>query len=137
MGAGGDLGPILPLPPAPQPVAPTDGARQLYRSSRTRVRFMWAPPEPAEAYVLTVARDRGFLDRVAIESAAAPEFTLGNLRAGRYYWRVHGVRAGLDGPESPTRELTIVQDRRPPPLTVTFPARTIERDGGQRIDDPE
>jgi hypothetical protein len=126
--AGGAFGPVLPLPPAPQPIAPQNGARQLYRSSRTRVQFQWAAPEPAEGYVLTVARDPAFLDQVASESAAEPAFTLGNLRAGRYYWRVRGVRAGLDGPESPTREFAIIQDRRPPALTVSFPDRIIDRE---------
>ncbi|HEU4402059.1 MAG TPA: hypothetical protein VFT43_08130 [Candidatus Polarisedimenticolia bacterium] len=123
--AEGTFGPVLPLPPAPAPVAPQDGARQLYRSSRTRVEFRWSAPAPEEGYVLTVARDRGFLDQVASESAGGPVFTLGNLRAGRYYWRVRAVRAGLEGPESATREFVIVQDRRPPPLAVTFPGHSV------------
>ncbi len=123
----GVFGPALPLPPAPKPMVPQDDARQFYRSTRARTEFRWEASEQADGYVLTVARDPGFLDLVASESAVEPGFTLGNLRAGHYYWRVRAVLAGLEGPESETRGFVIVHQRKPPSLTVEFPDSVVRQ----------
>ena len=127
IGPQGLIGPVLLLPPAPEPIAPPPGSSQLYPSSRARVAFRWSAPEGADGWRLAVARDLGFRDLVADERVAEPAFTLGNLRAGRYYWRVRSVRGELEGPDGPIRDFTLHQDRRPPALTVNFPAGVAHR----------
>jgi Glucodextranase, domain B len=119
--AQGVAGTVVPLPPAPEPLAPPQGWRQRYHTTRTRVGFRWSAGGSATGYRLNVARDPGFEDLVVSERIATPDFTLGNLRAGRYYWRVRCVRGDLEGSDSPTRDFVIVQDTKPPDLTVNFP----------------
>ena len=125
--ASGSLGPSRELPPPPAPRSPENGARLDFRTSRSRLRFAWESALPGDGYVLTVARDAGFSDVVDSEDLSSPEFMLGNLRAGTYYWRVSTRRAGLEGPSSAAREFRIARDVKEPGLSVTFPSRVVSQ----------
>jgi hypothetical protein len=123
----GLIGPVLPLPPAPRSIEPAPGSSQSHHSSRARVAFRWSAPEGTDGWRIAVARDPGFKDVVADERVAEPAFTLGNLRAGRYYWRVRSLHGDLEGPDGATRDFILRQDRRPPELSVSFPEGVVLR----------
>ena len=59
------------------------------------------------------------------ELVPKPEFILGNLQAGTYYWRVSTRRGDLEGPSSPTWQVRIARDLREPDLRVEFPDRVV------------
>jgi len=119
--AQGRPGSLVPLPPVPALRRPAPDSHQRYRSTRTRVTFEWTSPEGSDAYRLTVARDAEFRNVLHRERVTGTTFTLGNLKAGHYYWRVRGLRDELEGADSPTRRFRVVEDRRPPKLEVIFP----------------
>jgi glucodextranase-like protein len=121
----GSLGPSRELPPPPVLRAPESGARLDFRTSRSRIRFVWDGAVAPDGYVLKLARDPAFRDVVDSEVLSSPEFLLGNLRAGTYYWRVSTRRADLEGPSSPAREFRIARDVREPSLSVSFPGRVV------------
>jgi mannose-6-phosphate isomerase-like protein (cupin superfamily) len=123
----GVLGPVVPLPPAPESIAPADASRVVCRSSRARVAFRWSAPEKTSGYLLNVARDPGFRDLVVSERLTEPALTLGDLRPGQYYWRVRSLQGDLSGPDGVTREFSIVQDRKPPLLSVNFANGLVRR----------
>jgi Glucodextranase, domain B len=125
--AQGAIGPIVALPPAPEPDAPAPAARQRFHSSRARIEFRWSLPAGTDAAVITVARDAALRDVIAEERVAGTAYTLGNLRPGRYHWRVRSLRGDLEGGASAVRDFTLVQDRRPPALTVAFPQGSVDR----------
>ena len=121
----GSLGAPREIPPPPVLVEPPDGVRLAYRASRSRMRFAWQGSAENEAYLVSVARDPGFRDIVSSELVPGPEFILGNLKAGTYFWRVSTRRGDLEGPCSPAREFRIARDLREPDLRVDFPDRVV------------
>lgn len=122
----GTPGPIVTLPPPPALVSPEDDARLTVRSTRARMLFAWESARETDGYRLIVARDARFLDVVNSEDLAKPEFTLGNLRGGTYYWRVSSRRGDLEGMPSAPRRFRIDRDLEEPELSVVFPGRVVE-----------
>jgi hypothetical protein len=121
----GSLGPSRELPPPPVMRSPEDGARHDFRTSRSRMRFAWDAGASGDGYVLKLSRDPAFRDVVDSEVLSSPEFLLGNLRAGTYYWRVSTRRADLEGPPGRAREFRIARDVSEPGLSVRFPGRVV------------
>ena len=121
----GSIGAPREIPPPPVLVEPQNGARLASRPSRSRIHFAWQGPGENDVYALAVARDPGFHDIVSSELVPRPEFILGNLQAGTYYWRVSTRRGDLEGPCSPTWQVRIARDLREPDLRVDFPARVV------------
>ncbi|PYT10883.1 MAG: hypothetical protein DMF51_17060 [Acidobacteria bacterium] len=113
------------LPPPPELVEPQNGVRLASRPSRSRIHFVWRSPGENDVYLLAVARDPGSRDLVCSELVPKPEFILGNLQAGTYYWRVSTRHGDLEGPCSPTWQVRIARDLREPDLRVDFPARAV------------
>jgi glucodextranase-like protein len=123
--SSGSLGAPREIPPPPELVEPQNGVRLASRASRSRIHFAWRGAGENDAYLLAVARDPGFHDIVTSESVPKPEFILGNLQAGTYYWRVSTRRGDLEGPSTHAWEVRIARDLREPDLRVDFPARVV------------
>jgi hypothetical protein len=105
---------------------PSDGAAFPYRSAPPRIRFGWTTREQDSDFRLTIATDPDFEDLVYEALTDDTEFVHGYLTAGRYYWRVHGVREGAAGAPSTTRSLLVSVDNEPPALLVQFPETTVD-----------
>jgi hypothetical protein len=125
MSEGGRLvGPVA-LPGAPSPQSPAGGAVLPYRMVPPRTVFSWLPARGSDGHRIEIARDPEFEDPVHDTRLSATEFTHGNLRAGRYYWRVRGVRGWAEGQASPPRRVELIQDAEPPALEVGFPQEAV------------
>jgi hypothetical protein len=112
--------------PAPVDLtSPMDSTLYTYRSLLPKVRFGWNPREEVQEYRLILARDPDFQDIVYEDRLKRKTFAHGNLKQGTFYWRVNGIKNGLDGAFSETRSFHIVQDAEPPGLHVIFPPGTV------------
>ena len=121
----GSLGAPREIPPPPVLLEPEQGARLTFRASRSRMHFAWSGAGENDLYALAVARDPEFRDVVDSELLLTPEFILGNLRAGTYYWRVGTRRGDLEGPYGAARQFRITRELREPSLEVAFPGRVV------------
>lgn len=115
------------LPPAPQPVQPTEKFEVSIDATRT-LSLAWEPVAGAPRYALQVARNRLFVDNVIdVDARAKTSASLGLRGPGSFLWRVAAVsREGLQGPWSAPRSFRVVAarnpggegDRIPPPLEI-------------------
>lgn len=116
-------------PQSPQPIqapvslaAPSAGAVSFYRDFPPEITFAWSSQEKAARYHLQIARENSFRERVLDEITGRTAFLYGNLKAGRYVWRVASIDAeGVKGQWSAAREVEVVRKRTPPPLIVASP----------------
>lgn len=106
-GAGTRIGPVEGL--GTELAAPAAGARLFIKSRRQDVLFSWSPVGGAEAYVLELGRDAGFVSVVA--SIRTTETHLGRtgLPSGTYYWRVR-TATPLAEQVSEERQLVLMDD---------------------------
>ncbi len=111
---------------APHLTAPRDGVTRYFGSVTASVDFSWSPQGAADAYRLTIARDRELAEIVHEADLKAAEFRHENLPDGEYFWRVTSVSGGVAGRESPARALRLVRDAEPPTLDVALPANVAE-----------
>ncbi len=102
-------------PEPPFPSAPRNDGK----ASGDAVELRWSAAAEAASYRVQLARDRGFKDLVADESAvAATEFRVGGLAPGDYFWRVASVRPDRDqGPFGDPQRFT----QKPLPPTPEAP----------------
>lgn len=119
---------VAELPPAPVVVAPATAARIGFRGLRPSIDFRWRPVSAADGYRVTIAADPKFERLISSAPTDSPRFTHANLGAGRYYWRVTTLRDGRQSRYSDTRTLWVVEDRRPPGLTVQAPDKVVTAD---------
>lgn len=116
-------------PQSPQPIAPpvtlaspSEGAVFFYRDFPPEVAFAWSPREKAARYHLQIAREVSFRERVLDEITGRTAFLYGNLKAGRYVWRVASIDAdGVRGQWSEARAVEVVRKQTPPALLVAYP----------------
>jgi hypothetical protein len=104
---------------APAPLHPRRSERRTYREFPPNIVFQWRPVERADEYRLVIARDPGFRQVVVDERLSEPSYSIGSLAHGEYWWTVSSIDAGVDGPPSAPTNLSMVEDRRPPELSVT------------------
>lgn len=121
---GKALGPVA-LPSQPIPKWPRDRSVSYYRKLPPKIVFSWKPAEPVAAYRFMLARDPEFRQLVVDERLKRTTFTHGNLKKGRYYWRVHALVDDVEGTPSAPRQLRMVQDRTPPVLRLQTPPKVI------------
>ncbi len=121
------LGPV-PLPSQPVPKLPLNGNVTYYRELPPKIAFSWEPSQPVEGYRFVLARDRDFLDIIVNERLTRPTFTHGNLKNGRYYWRVRALVGQMEGGPGELRQLHMVQDRTPPVLRLQLPPKVVRQD---------
>lgn len=104
--------------------APSFGAVSFYRDFPPEITFAWSPQEKARRYHLQIAREPSFRERVLDEITGRTAFLYGNLKAGKYAWRVASIDAeGVKGPWSEVREIEVVRKRTPPLLLLGYPKK--------------
>jgi hypothetical protein len=69
-----------------------------------------------------LASDPSFYKTLVEEKVYTNSFSLGNLKAGDYFWRVSSLTGKDVDIYSSTRVITVRQDTAPPILSVDFPA---------------
>lgn len=122
---------VVPEMPPSEPAAipdsialrkPSPDSVYYYREFPKQIDFEWDKGSAGERYHFQISRDPLFRDRLVDEVTDQPAFTFGNLRDGRFYWRVSLLTAkGLEGTPSEVRAIRSVQDTTPPELTVASP----------------
>lgn len=118
----------LSLPSAPIPKAPHANRVTYYRDVPPKIAFSWEPSGLVDGYRFLVARDPEFRQLLVDEQTTRTRFKHGNLKQGRYYWRVHALVDQLEGMPSETRQLSVIQDRKPPVLRLQPPPKVVRRD---------
>jgi len=113
------------LPGPPALISPVDGQEYVYRSVPPPIEFEWAADPLVSDFRLVIARDSEFSDVVHEETLSEPRYVHGNLTAGRYYWRVNGLREEAEGPDGKVGSFTVSLDGQPPELHVRFPEGTV------------
>ncbi len=111
-------------PKAPAPAAPADGDKYYYRELPPRVTFSWAPQDQTRQFHFNLARDPAFSEPVVSTALTATAYSHGNLKPGKYYWRVSSFNQLMESRAGPTRSFELVRDTDPPSLTVEFPPPT-------------
>lgn len=118
----------LSLPAAPILKAPHDSRVAYYRDLPPKIVFSWKPSGVVDGYRFMLARDPEFRDLVVDEELDSARFKHGNLKKGRYYWRVHALADKLEGRPSEIRQLSLMQDRKPPVLRLQPPPKVVHSD---------
>ena len=97
-------------------------ARQTvyYQDLAPMVKFDWQKVSQAKDYRLLIATDPGFLNITIDVLTSNSHFSYGNLREGKYYWRVFAKQGSQYGDLGDTRQLALVRDLKPPVLKVKF-----------------
>lgn len=114
---GVPVGSALRLPAPPR--LETENARYRYRLLPPRVTFAWKGSAPG--YRFQLSPDERFRRCLVDEKVAAPRFATGKLDSGSYFWRVSGLRDGLEGGFSRTGRCRLEQVLKAPQLKVQFP----------------
>lgn len=112
------VGPVLPLPAAPQLLGPQP-ALYRYRLLPPPVRLAWAGA-PGE-YRVQIAKTPRFERPLMDEKIVATEYRTAKLDQGSYYWRVCRLEEGREGAFSSTGRCQLQQLLTPPGLAVQFP----------------
>lgn len=115
--SGAAVGEAVPLPPAPR--LKTEQAHYRYRLLPPRVTFAWSGA--SKGYRFQLARDERFSRCLLDEKVTEPRFVTGKLDSGSYFWRVSGVRDGLEGGFSRVGRCRLEQNLKEPVLKVNFP----------------
>ncbi len=119
-------------PKAPLPTAPGDASVYYYRDLAPQVQFRWDTKEKTERFHFSLARDPAFGNIVISTTLAEKHYTHGNLKPGKYYWRVSGLTSLAESPPSAARAFELVRDTDPPLLSVEFPP-AITTESKQRV----
>jgi hypothetical protein len=119
--ASGLIGGAVPIPDPPRPLAPANGHVRTFGSVAPRVEFRWEEREGIDSYYFVLSRDREFSDVVYDGALSRNRFVHGDLRGGRYYWRVTAISERVESLPSPVRSMRLVQDLEPPELQVALP----------------
>lgn len=102
--------------------APSAGEVSFYRDFPPEITFAWSPQEKAVRYHLQIARENSFRERVLDEITGRTAFLYGNLKEGRYVWRVASIDTeGIKGQWSEARGVEVVRKQTPPLLLVASP----------------
>ncbi len=108
---------------APSLVSPSDDATYTFQRKIPRVDLKWAQVERAAEYRIVLSNDPQFKRVFADEKVKGTSFTVTNLPAGTYYWRVRAKDGeGFMGAYSATRSMKAVYDDAPPELAILSPA---------------
>ena len=108
-------------PKAPRAAAPAEASVYYYRDLPPQVRFHWQAKDNTERFHFDLARDPAFSDVLVSTTLGVNHYTHGNLKPGKYYWRVSALTPLAESPPSATRDFELVRDLDPPLLSVEFP----------------
>ncbi len=114
-----------PLPEEVRLIAPANNKLSYYRDIPDRIDFSWEDTG-ARQYRLIISRDPQQKIILLDERIDQTHFSHDNLTQGEYYWRVSGIdEDGSEGKSPSQRKIRIIQDYRPPALSVDFPDENI------------
>lgn len=118
-----DEAPGLPeyLADAVYPVSPDNMSSFYYRDLPPEIHFKWNLQNNVDEYEFVLARDKAFKDIVTEQQVSRSFFKHGNLRHGKYFWRVRSLDRDKDALFSETREIRVVRDTKPPVMKVNLP----------------
>ncbi len=119
---------LSPPPDPPLLLAPSEGAKYLFRDIPPVVAFEWESRENIDDYHFVLAMDPLFEEIVHEEVIRDKRFSHGNLRRGDYFWRVSSLSTDQEGPFTAARGFELIQDLDPPVLEVTYPELPITGD---------
>jgi hypothetical protein len=100
---------------------PADEKTFLYSKLPPAIAFSWRKSPAADGYFLEISKSPQFEGNVLEAPTLENNFTLGNLQAGSYYWRVSSLAGRDDEIFSDSRTVHVQKDTIPPNLTVDFP----------------
>ncbi len=109
------------LPGQATPLEPVPGTVFSYRSLPPRVELEWQRQPGITRYHLLLAEDEQFTRVLVDRVLDTTGFRHGNLREGRYFWKVSAISPLGEGRFSPVRRFELQQDQEPPALEVRFP----------------
>jgi mannose-6-phosphate isomerase-like protein (cupin superfamily) len=123
--------PLVYLRPPPRPpllTSPADQEIFSYREIPPRVAFLWQDSSGAKNYHFVLAKDAGFREIVYEKTVSGNTLAHGNLKPGKYYWRVSSANQDSAGGFGLSRNLQLIQDSQPPALKVDYPDTGQEGD---------
>jgi hypothetical protein len=115
----------VPLPATPSPLTPREGESFSFRANPPRIELTWSASDNTAEFRVQIASDPEFTQVVYTGRVREPRFVHGSLAAGRYAWRVAGVRDGIEGRPSAGVGFVVAQAQKAPELTVDFPAGVV------------
>jgi hypothetical protein len=107
-------------------VGPAPGKVFDFRNVSPEVDFEWTAGPSFSGYRVLIARDDRFGEVIYDEVLSGSRMTHGNLETGTYYWRVYGIKDGLEVTVQDTRVFHLTRSVDPPPLTVWFPSKVVK-----------
>ena len=124
LGPGEKLGEVRSLPETPKTLSPADGESYFSRELPPKIHFSWHAEEGGETR-FQLARDGAFMDILVDDRTDDGHFTHGNLREGRYYWRLSRVEGYYESDYSQPLSFRVIRDRKGPLLNVSFPGGSL------------
>ncbi len=122
-----DSEPGLPeyLPDIVTLVSPFNSSIFYYRDLPPKINFKWKLQSNVDDYQFVLSRDRHFKDIVSDIKLKNTYFKHGNLRDGRYFWRVRSRENRKESVFSEPREIRVVKDVKPPVMEVDMPPSVL------------
>lgn len=108
-------------------VSPYNDSVFYYRDLPPKISFKWKLQGNVDDYQFILSRDRHFKDIVSDITLKNSYFKHGNLRNGRYYWRVRSREYGIESVFSEPREIRVVRDIKPPQVDVNMPPSVFNK----------
>ena len=115
------------IPDAVFPVSPEDKSVFYYRNLPPEIHFKWNLQSQVDEYEFVLATDSEFRDIVTKQNIKRTFFKHGNLREGRYFWRVRTNDELKDTIFSEPREIRVVKDIKPPKTRVKMPPANFSK----------
>ena len=122
--------PVYLTPPPGPPVlrSPAEGKIFTFRDVPPVVSFEWNGSMEVTRYHYIIAADSDFESVVHEGRFGNTRFSHGNLKPGDYFWKVSSISGDQEGRFSDTGHFTLIQDLKPPSLTVDYPDNPVSSD---------
>jgi len=107
-------------------VSPFNSSVFYYRDLPPKINFKWKLQSNVDDYQFVLSRDRHFKDIVSDIKLKNTYFKHGNLKDGRYFWRVRSRENRKESVFSEPREIRVVKDVKPPVMEVEMPPSVLK-----------
>lgn len=114
--------------PAPKLTLPVNGAvLRKERGSAMPIDLQWDEVDQADSYEVEIAQDILFQSSLVKRTTSEPQFTIGDLSQGRYYWQVTPIGShGERGETSVASPFNVVFVDNPEEETLSAPNLSIK-----------
>lgn len=116
---------LTPPPGPPMLRLPLNGETFTFRDVPPILSFEWEGNRGVTAFHYVVATDPDFESVVYEGRTGNNRFSHGNLKPGDYFWKVSSIRSDQEGRFGDTMRFALIQDLKPPPLTVDYPENPV------------